>query len=265
MEPWFLGMDESATILKPGARDPGNHMWSTTLNSHAQTNAEDSISSNSCGLHWIIDPLQTMIVIACWISCYPDSIAVDLPPEFLTASSPTMMSASWRSFFPSTWPWFQWFRKNLWGMCCAWTWVKYRKPWLLRIRKKKNNQKSQVPFETKTLQKTMKMVASSSHFWFTHFSKRLGLHSSDDDAIPMCQGGCHVMLCQVPLVNRTGPSPQPNKHRCGMLWVIPRAPKFCGCFMICASKNIGVIPQSSFFFVKRTYGFVWKCWVYSQL
>lgn len=203
----FLKYEECSTLTKspkhiihiPGARTL-EIMWTTTK--FPQTNAEDSISSNSCGLHWIIDPLQTMIVIACWISCYPDSIAVDLPPEFLTvgqscrmldsrSSSPTMMSASWRSLFPSTWPWF---RKNLWGMCCAWTWVKYRKPWLLRIRKKNKNRRSY--WNKQTVQKIFSIVPcpliiiigsrwSLHHtFWFTHFSIRLGLDSSDWMVVP---------------------------------------------------------------------------------
>ena len=72
------------------------------------------------------------------------------------------------------------------------------------------------PIETKTVQKTFSIVPCpliiiigsrwSLHphtFWFTHFSIRLGLDSSD--------------WMVMPLVNRTGPSPQ-HKHSCGMLW-----------------------------------------------
>ena len=165
--------------------------------------------------------LQTMIVIACWISCSPDSIAVDLPPEFLTvgqscrmldsrSSSPTMMSASWRSFF------------HRHGHGSERISGEFAVPGLGSNIENPgffaSEKKHQItgPIETKTVQKTFSIVPCpliiiigsrwSLHphtFWFTHFSIRLGLDSSD--------------WMVVPLVNRTGPSPQ-HKHSCGMLW-----------------------------------------------
>lgn len=222
-------------------RRPGP--WKSYVEHHIkfpQTNAEDSISSNSCGLHWIIDPLQTMIVIACWISCYPDSIAVDLPPEFLAILLSHNDVCFMEVVFPIDMAMFP--KESLGNVLCL-DLGQISKTLASSHQKKKKLQKSQVLLKQKLYRKQWR--------WSFHphtFDSHISLNAWASTPRMMMPSPCAkkvAMSCypQVPLVNRTGPSPQPNKHRCGMLWVIPRAPKFCGCFMICVQKHRRDTPK----------------------
>lgn len=175
-------------------------MW-TTLGHHSdfqQTNAENlwkhmktqhppTIATSwlqfCFWVHWIMQPLKTMITLllveslvlpircCCW--------SAPTTKHTTMSSSPTM-SASWRSFFPSTWPWF---RKNLWARNPR------NLPWMTRVIFENGYFASR---KTPNRRCTLKKARTYRKRWrcllltalLTHFSKRLGLDASEWSGAP---------------------------------------------------------------------------------